>query len=87
MDPQEPLDPLNPQEPPDPLDPQEPQDMQEPQDNLYKPAPYSFYSATLFLYKQPEKDLSLKSCLNFSRFLRSKLLKIPSILVNLTRKQ
>ena len=33
-----------------------------------------------FLYKQPEKDLSLKSCLNFSRFLRSKLL-------NLTRKE
>ena len=30
-----------------------------------------------FLYKQPEKDLSLKSCLNFSRFLRSKLLKLP----------
>ena len=40
---------------------------------------------TLLLYKQPEKDLSLKSCLNFSRFLRSKLLKIPLILVNLTR--
>ena len=37
-----------------------------------------------FLYNKPEKDLSLK---NFARFLRSKLLKIPLTLVNLTRKQ
>ena len=35
---------------------------------------------TLFLYKQPEKDFSLKSCLNFLRFLRSKLLEKPLIL-------
>ena len=54
-----------------------------------------FYSKTiakkdviaLFSYKQPERDLSFKTCLNFSRFLRSKLLKIPLVLVNLTRKQ
>ena len=37
---------------------------------------------TLFLYKQPEKDLSL----NFSQFLCTKLLKMPLILVSLTRK-
>ena len=30
-----------------------------------------------FFYKQPETGLSLKSCLNLSQFLRSKLLKIP----------
>ena len=39
------------------------------------------------LYNQPEKDLSLKSCLNFSQFLCSELLNIPLILVNLTGKQ
>ena len=36
-----------------------------------------------FLYKQPEASSSLKSCLNFSRFLGSKLLKIPWFLANL----
>ena len=40
-----------------------------------------------FFYKQPESGLSLKSCLNFFAIWRSKLLEIPWILVNLTRKQ
>ena len=40
-----------------------------------------------FFYKQPKSGLNFKSCLNFLRFLRSKLLEIPWILVNLTRKQ
>lgn len=45
----------------------------------------SVFFNTLIFYKQPESGL--KSCLNFLRFLSSKLLKIPWILVNLTRKQ
>ena len=45
-------------------------------------------TCTLFFsHKQPEKDLSLEGCFNFSLLLRSKLLKIPLILVKLTRKQ